>query len=333
MPRNTSEKRRLRSNSIWLAATSPLVFSISAYWPAMPSIIERSAPAHSASLPEVMTTPFTAASSEVCLMIASSSLIEVSSSTFIERPGVSHVTTMMPSASVSVLKFLKAMCCSLDAGCLSARRLCSILGWAKRSAPTVVKMVGTAQTRLCPPYVLDAFDDRRRAHAAADAQGHQRGRLVGAFELVEHGAEDHGAGGAERMAERDRAAVDVDLRRIDLECLHVAQHHRGKGLVEFEQVDVRLLHAGTLKQFFGDVDRAGQHHRRLRTDIGEGADFGARLHAVLGARFLAAEQHRTGAVDNAGGVAGVVHVVDTLDFGMGLDRHCVEAAHRAHRCE
>ena len=81
----------------------------------MPSSIERSAPADSASLPEVMTTPFTAASAEVCLTISSSSLTEVSSSTFIERPGMSQVTSAMPSASVSTLKFLKAMWCSLDA--------------------------------------------------------------------------------------------------------------------------------------------------------------------------------------------------------------------------
>src|SRR5436190_12391251 len=78
----------------------------------MPSSIDRSAPAHSASLPEVMTTPFTAASAVVCLTISSSSVTEVSSSTFIERPGVSHVTSTMPSASGSSLKFLKAMCCS-----------------------------------------------------------------------------------------------------------------------------------------------------------------------------------------------------------------------------
>src|ERR1700692_3250333 len=75
----------------------------------MPSSIDRSAPADKASLPEVMTTPLTAASAEVCFTISSSSLIEVSSSTFIERPGVSHVTSAMPSASVSILKFLKAM--------------------------------------------------------------------------------------------------------------------------------------------------------------------------------------------------------------------------------
>ena len=75
----------------------------------MPSSIERSAPAENASLPEVMTTPLTAASAEVCFTIASSSVIVVSSSTFIERPGMSQVTSAMPSASVSILKFLKAM--------------------------------------------------------------------------------------------------------------------------------------------------------------------------------------------------------------------------------
>src|SRR5712672_3089422 len=135
----------------------------------MPSIIERSAPAHSASLPEVMTTPLTAASSEVCLMIASSSVIEVSSSTFIERPGVSHVASTMPSASVSSLKFLKAILVAPNSKCCS------------------YSTVG----------VLNPLDDRRGAHAAADTQRYQRGRFVGALEFVEHGAQNHCAGGAE----------------------------------------------------------------------------------------------------------------------------------------
>src|ERR1700675_2896067 len=87
----------------------------------MPSTIERSAPAESASLAEVMTTPLTSASAEVCFTISSSSLIEVSSSTFIERPGMSQVTSAMPSALVSTLKFLKAMWCSLDANCQGRR--------------------------------------------------------------------------------------------------------------------------------------------------------------------------------------------------------------------
>src|SRR3954464_8782543 len=56
----------------------------------MPSSMARSAPAENASLPEVTTTPLTAASAEVCCTISSSSVIVVSSSTFIERPGMSH---------------------------------------------------------------------------------------------------------------------------------------------------------------------------------------------------------------------------------------------------
>jgi hypothetical protein len=35
------------------------------------------------------------------------------------------------------------------------------------------------------------LDDGRGTHAAADAQRDQRGRLVAALELVEHGAENH----------------------------------------------------------------------------------------------------------------------------------------------
>ena len=120
---------------------------------------------------------------------------------------------------------------------------------------------------------------------------------------------------------------------IDVEGLDVAQHHRRESFVQLEQVDVRFLHAGAFEQLFGDVDRTGQHHRRLRADIGEGADFCARLQAMFGARFLAAEQHRAGAVNDAGGVAGMVHIVDPFDFRVRLDRDGIKTAHHAHRHE
>ena len=61
------------------------------------------------------------------------------------------------------------------------------------------------------------LDDGRGAHAAADAQRDQRSRFVGALEFVEHGTENHRTGSAERMAERDRAAIDVDLGGVDVE--------------------------------------------------------------------------------------------------------------------
>src|SRR6266699_2231490 len=206
----------------------------------MPSSIERSAPAEKASLPEVTTTPLTAASADVCFTIASSSVIVVSSSTFIERPGMSQVTSAMPSASVSTLKFLKAMCrsqfercrysCFATAPWRGGILLPSLLregvgggGPRARSrlwlppSPTLPRKGGRTPSH--------ALDDGRGAHAAADAQGHQRGLLVGALKLVEHGPEDHRAGRAERMAERDGAAIDVDLGGVDVKGLDVAQHH------------------------------------------------------------------------------------------------------------
>src|SRR3954453_16753260 len=187
----------------------------------MPSSIDRSAPPENASLPEVTTTPLTAASAEVCFTISASSVMVVSSSTFIERPGMSHVTSAMPPASVSTLKFLKAICCSLDADTPWARRLSLIVGWAKakRAHQSRLEEDGGhgAKGAFARPTSSNPLDDGRGAHAAADAQRHQRGRLVGALEFVEHGAQDHRAGRAKRMAKRDRAAVDVDLGIVDVE--------------------------------------------------------------------------------------------------------------------
>src|SRR5688572_461601 len=104
--------------------------------------------------------------------------------------------------------------------------------------------------------LLHPLDDRRRAHAGADAERHERRRLVRSLELVEDGAEDHGAGGAERMAHGDGAAVHVDDLRVQVEGLRVAQHDRGEGFVDLEQVDVVDAHAGALQHLLGHVDRA-----------------------------------------------------------------------------
>src|SRR4051812_9599266 len=63
----------------------------------------------------------------------------------------------------------------------------------------------------------DALDDRRDAHAATDAQRDQRGGLVRTLELVERRPEQDRAGRTQRVAEGDRATIDVDLVVIDAE--------------------------------------------------------------------------------------------------------------------
>ena len=87
-----------------------------------------------------------------------------------------------------------------------------------------------------------------------------------------------------------------------------------------------IAHAGAGQHFLRHVDRAGQHDRRLRADIGEGADAPARLEARLCAGLARAQQHRGRAVDDARRIAGVMDVDDALDLGMGLDGDGVEAA-------
>ena len=70
----------------------------------------------------------------------------------------------------------------------------------------------------------DPLDDGGRAHAAGDTEGGERGAAAGALELVEGGAENHRAGGAEGVAEGDGAAVDVDAGWVGVEGLDSVPH-------------------------------------------------------------------------------------------------------------
>src|SRR6201999_1273710 len=78
--------------------------------------------------------------------------------------------------------------------------------------------------------ISDALHDRGDAHAAADAQRGQAVAQVLALELVDQRAQDHPAGGAERMAHGDGAAVDDDLVHVPAHVLDVAQDDGGEGL-------------------------------------------------------------------------------------------------------
>ena len=72
----------------------------------MPESIFRSAPpVKEPVLPEVMTTPLTAASATISSTMASNSPMTSWVKTFIERPGMSQVTRARPSPSISMVKF------------------------------------------------------------------------------------------------------------------------------------------------------------------------------------------------------------------------------------
>src|SRR5690606_4893126 len=62
--------------------------------------------------------------------------------------------------------------------------------------------------------LLWTFHADRDAHAAADAQGRQPLLRLALLHLVQQADQDARARGADRMTERDGAAIDIDLGRI-----------------------------------------------------------------------------------------------------------------------
>ena len=58
---------------------------------------------------------------------------------------------------------------------------------------------------------IERFDGERDGFAAADAEAGDSAAAAGAFERVQQGDEDPGTAAADRVAERDGSAVDVDF--------------------------------------------------------------------------------------------------------------------------
>src|SRR4029079_4968346 len=99
----------------------------------------------------------------------------------------------------------------------------------------------------------DHFHSYGRRFAAADAQRGDAALPPALPEGVEQGDDDARAAGADRMAERGRAAMDVDLLVRDADVLHREHGDAGERLVDFPQVDVAHRPAGSLEHL---VDRA-----------------------------------------------------------------------------
>src|ERR1700751_4932576 len=83
----------------------------------------------------------------------------------------------------------------------------SIFGMMPRSHLIPRRQCQAPPSKDAAPDSSHSFDDGRGAHTGADAERDQGGRQIAALQFVDHGAENHRPGGAERMAKRDRAAV------------------------------------------------------------------------------------------------------------------------------
>src|SRR4051812_46059394 len=92
----------------------------------------------------------------------------------------------------------------------------------------------------------DALDDEGDPLADADAHRAERVTAAAPVQLVDGRGDQAGAARAERMAERDRAAVGVDARVVvgDAEVAQNREALRGERLVELDHVDLRQCQAG-----------------------------------------------------------------------------------------
>ena len=177
------------------------------------------------------------------------------------------------------------------------------------------------------------FDDGGDAHAAAHAQRGQAVAQLAAMQLVDQRVQDHRAGGAQRVAHGDGAAVDVDLV---VRHAHVL-HERIGTAAKASLISNRSIWSMVMPALASALRAAGIGPVSMMVgsapDEGGRDDARARLEAVGLAGLLAADQHRGGAVDDARGVAGVMHMVDALDLRIAAACATVVEAHRAHLVE
>src|SRR6056297_2786992 len=253
-------------------------------------------PAKEPSFPLVITIPLTASSASASSTRPSRTGHASIDITFIDLPGTSQVMTATPSAPFSIVK--------------------SVMSQSPVGA------------------VLHALDNRGGTHAGGDAKRGKANLFVGPLKLVQQRAYDDRAGGTQRVAHGDRAAVDVDYTRVDIKGLHESQDDGGKRLVHLEQVDVRNRHAAVFEGLVRGWNRTGQHDRGVSTDLGGLADTGPGGKPPFFAKLLAANQHTGGAIDDARGVPGVVDMVDLFKMRVLQLGHGIEARHHlAHLLE
>src|SRR5437763_2321958 len=94
---------------------------------------------------------------------------------------------------------------------------------------------------LSPSYMFvrsAAFDAHRNSHAAADAQRREALLHAALLHFVEQGHEDARPGCPDRMAQRDRAAIDIDPIGVPAEIAVDRASLRRESLVGLDEVEI-----------------------------------------------------------------------------------------------
>src|SRR5690348_7142588 len=254
------------------------------------------------AFPERMTRPFggcASSASSTCANPAST----LFDSVFVVASARSRVSHAMPSAS-RVSDQCRMPACASSGSCTGSVALTGL--------PSALRASGLTRAWEGPARSY-ALDEHRAALAAANADRGDTPASAGAQERLENMHHDANAGCADRMAERDRAAIGVELLGIDrseraaqaelvaaervvLPCAKAREHLRCECLVDFPRVDILKTEPTALEQRRDGVHRTQTHlgrveRRPLRID-----DASLRHQAVPLDRLFGGEQQPGGPV-------------------------------------
>src|SRR5687767_11087312 len=163
------------------------------------------------------------------------------------------------------------------------------------------------------PVLLKPLKDSRRAHATADAHRYQPIAAAAPLHLVHERRRQLCARTPERMAQRNRAAVDVQLVRIDRQLLQTRQHLRRERFVQLDQIDLVERQAGDLQRFPDCRDRTDAEQLRRDACRRVGDKPRQRLQAVR-SRVI------RGGNDNGGGAVARLRRVACSDRSGRMER-------------
>src|SRR6266540_4801856 len=158
-------------------------------------------------------------------------------------------------------------------------------------------------TSACGEGLVVRLEEPGGALTAADAHGDHAVARLAAEHLVGEGADHARARHAEGMAYRDRAAIDVELLRIDTEPVAAVDDLRGERLVQLPHVDVVDLEVVAREELRYREHGADAHLVRLAAGDREAAEDELRADAEGLGAVHGHDERRAGAVGELRGVA------------------------------
>src|SRR6478735_6799959 len=150
----------------------------------------------------------------------------------------------------------------------------------------------------------EGADEGGVALASTTAEGGGTEATTAAAQLVDDRADDPRARHADRVAERDRAAVHVDDVVVDAEVAHRRDADGGERLVQLEQVHVGERQVRLVQRPLDGTRRLGEQRRVGTGHHAEAHELGDRGAAELLGLVAAHHDQRSRAVGDLRGVAG-----------------------------